>query len=184
MWHAAQELFNPPTQAVVTPSRETRELDDEHFVCDPSALRYPALLDFSHANFKLRDLSALRRVRESAVREINLSSNELYGIEVINRFQQLRSVAACANTLRDGPGLVLRLPKLVELDLASNRLVGLPPLGELPQLQTLRLQRNQISRNWSELNTVGRSLKDLDVRKAWSEPACPRHSARSGHARV
>ena len=164
MWQTAQDLFNgAPTQAVVTPARQTRELSSDSFTCELSALRFPTLLDFSHANFKLRELNMLKQVRDSAIREINVSGNELHSLEVLNRFHQLRSVAACANTLQVGAGLVLRLPRLQELDLASNKLLAVPPLSDLPQLQALRLQRNQISRNWSELSFVSKSLKDLDV---------------------
>ena len=79
--------------------------------------------------------------------------------------------------VEDGGLLVLvervAVDGLVELDLASNRLVAVPPLGELPMLQVLRLQRNQIARNWGELSAAQTSLRELDVshnRLAWQQP--------------
>ena len=62
---------------------------------------------------------------------------------------------------------------LLELDLASNRLVAVPPLAELPLLQVLKLQKNQIARNWGELSSTSQSLRELDVsqnRLAWQQP--------------
>ena len=46
---------------------------------------------------------------------------------------------------------MLRLPRLLELDVSQNQLVAVPPLDLIPQLQLLRLTRNQISSNWIEL---------------------------------
>ena len=103
---------------------------------------------------------------------INLGGNELTSLEDVNRFHSLRTLIACANSLQLGGGLVLRLPKLTELDLASNRLVAIPPLSEMPLLQVLRLQRNQIHRNWAELTAAAVSLRELDVsqnRLAWGQ---------------
>ena len=173
MLNGVKSLFAAHTGAAVEPPRRTAaQLKPEHFVADPSTLRYPSQLDFSHASFKLRDVSLLEQVPKGAAQLINLGGNELTTLEVVNRFQQLRTVIACANSLQVGGGLVLRLPKLVELDLSSNRLVAVPPLGELPQLQVLRLQRNQIARNWGELSASSGTLRELDVshnRLAWQQ---------------
>ena len=174
MLRSAKALFSTQTgEAVVNPTKVAAQLRPEHLVADPSLLRHPATLDFSHASFKLRDISLLEAVPRGAPQSINLSGNELTSLELINRFGQLRTLIACANSLQVGGGLVLRLPKLVELDLASNRLVAVPPLSELPQLQTLYLQRNQIARNWGELSSASNSLRELDVshnRLAWRQP--------------
>ena len=151
--------------AIVTPKAPTDTLRTEHFSADPASLRFPANLDFKSANFKLRTLesSALSQVRESAPREIDLTCNELTALTALNRFQQLRVVNAMGNSLSIGGGLILRLPRLQELDLSGNRLVSVPPLTELPQLQVLRLQRNQIASNWQELQRRATSLRELDV---------------------
>ena len=174
MLRSAKALFTAQTgEAISKPSKQTNQLRPEHFVCEPSNLRYPATFDLSHATFKLRDISLLEAVPRGAAQMINLSGNDLTSLEIINRFQALRTVLASANSLQVGGGLVLRLPKLVELDLASNRLVAVPPLSELPQLQVLRLQRNQIARNWGELSTASGTLRELDVshnRLAWRQP--------------
>ena len=175
MLNAAKQLFNQHSGEAVVPPKKAgcAQLLPEHFVVDPTQLRYPSTLDFSHSSFKLRDVQLLETVPKAAPQQINLGGNELTSLELVNRFQQLKSLVACANALQVGGGLVLRLPKLTELDLASNRLVAIPPLGELPQLQVLRLQRNQISRNWGELQTASQSLRELDVsqnRLAWQQP--------------
>ena len=39
----------------------------------------------------------------------------------------------------------------------------MPPLNELPQLQVLRLQRNQITSNFQELQRRAASLRELDI---------------------
>lgn len=175
MFASAKAMFATHTGEAVAPpqgSKAAGQLRPEHFVVEPSQLRYPSTLDFSHAGFKLRDISLLEAVPKGAAQKLNLGGNELVSLEVINRFQQLRSLVACANSLQIGGGLVLRLPKLTELDLASNRLVAVPPLAEMPQLQVLRLQRNQISRNWGELSSAALSLRDLDVsqnRLSWQQ---------------
>ena len=70
---------------------------------------------------------------------------------------------ALGNSLSIGGGLILRLPRLQELDLSGNRLVSVPPLNELPQLQVLRLQRNQITSNFQELQRRAASLRELDI---------------------
>jgi len=164
MFASAKALFTTQTgDAIVVPSKPASQLKSEHFVCDPTQLRYPSNLDFSHGNFKLRDVSLLEAVPRGAVQNINLSSNELTSLELVNRFQAAKVVHAASNSLQVGGGMVLRLPKLVELDLASNRLVAIPPLSDLPQLQVLRLQRNQIARNWGELASTAKSLQELDV---------------------
>ncbi|KAL1519762.1 hypothetical protein AB1Y20_023270 [Prymnesium parvum] len=163
MLKSVVSLFDAPQHAVLPPAKETRELRKEHFAVDISQLRFPATLDFSHAHFKLRDLSFLRAAREAAPRDVNVAGNELSSLEVLNRFHQLRSIVACANALVVGGGLVLRLPQLTDLDLSSNKLSAIPPLSELPRLQVLRLQRNQIQRNWGELRYVAKTLRDLDV---------------------
>jgi Leucine-rich repeat (LRR) protein len=174
MFASTRALFNSHTgDAVVPPSgAAAAQLRPEHFVVDPSQLRYPSNLDFSHSSFKLRDVSLLESVPKGAPQRISIGGNELVSLELINRFQQLRTLVACANALQVGGGLVLRLPKLVDLDLSSNRLVAIPPLGELPQLQVLRLQRNQIARNWGELSSAAASLRELDVsqnRLSWQQ---------------
>ena len=170
----AKSLFQGSSgEVVVPPSKTAHQLKEEHFAADPATLRHPSVLDFSHANFKLRDISALALVPKGSPSSVNLGGNELTSLEALNRFGSLKTVVACANSLQVGGGLVLRLPKLVELDLASNRLVAIPPLSELPTLQVLRLQRNQIHRNWAELSTAATSLRELDVsqnRLAWAQP--------------
>ena len=93
---------------IVPPSRLTHGLKDEHFVGDVTTLRYPATLDFSHANFKLRDISLLAQVPKGAPQTINLGGNELTSLEEVNRFPALRSLVACANSLQVGGGLILR----------------------------------------------------------------------------
>ena len=174
MFGAAKALFSTQTgDAIVKPSKAVAQLRVEHFVCEPQQLRYPSNLDFSHATFKLRDVTLLEAVPRGAVQSVNLNGNELTSLEIINRFQAAKVVVACANSLQVGGGLVLRMPKLVELDLGSNRLVAIPPLSELPNLQILRLQRNQIARNWGELAATAKSLQELDVshnRLAWRQP--------------
>ena len=175
MLKAASQLFSSHTgDAIVPPAKgPVAQLRREHFVVEPSQLRYPSSLDFSNAAFKLREISLLEEVPRGAVQSIHIGGNDLTSLERFNRFQQLRSIVACANALQVGGGLVLRLPKLLELDLAGNRLVAVPPLSELPQLQVLRLQRNQIARNWAELGATQATLKELDVsqnRLAWQQP--------------
>ena len=103
------------------------------------------------------------------------SCNELTALTALNRFQQLRSLNVMGNALQIGGGMVLRLPRLQELDLSGNRLVAVPPLNELPQLQVLRLQRNQISRNWGELQSASQSLRELEAAsRLWPAASMPR----------
>ena len=165
-WPMQQQLSVRP------PARPTGELSHEHFSCELSQIKFPATIDLSHANFQLRNVALLRQVREAAVQTLNLSGNELVSLELINRFHQLRVLVACANALQVGGGLVLRLPKLQELDLSSNKLVAVPPLSELPALQVLRLGRNQITRNFVELRNASSTLRELDMsmnKLAWSQ---------------
>ena len=63
---------------VAPPSRPASVLQREHFNVAPSHLKYPASLDFSHENFKLRSLALLQQVKETALQEILLSDNELH----------------------------------------------------------------------------------------------------------
>ena len=177
MLSAVSNLFSTHTGDGIVPpsggSKPIAQLRPEHFVVEPGQLRYPSTLDFSHAAFKLRDISLLESVPKGAPQVVNLGGNELTSLEIVNRFQQLRTLVAAVNSLQVGGGLVLRLPKLMELDLASNRLVAIPPLGELPQLHILRLQRNQIGRNWGELGATKETLRELDVshnRLSWQQP--------------
>ena len=137
MLRSAKTLLASQTGEAVTPpaARGVARLLPEHLVCDASLLRYPSTVDLSHAAFKLRDVSLLEEVPKGALQSLNLSGNDLTSLEVVNKFHSLRALIACANALQVGGGLVLRLPKLVELDLASNRLVAGPPLSELPALQ-------------------------------------------------
>ena len=67
---------------------------------------------------------------------------------------------------------MLRLPRLQELDLSGNKLVAVPPLDGLPQLQVLHLQRNQIASNWEELQVCASTLREVDVshnRLSWAQ---------------
>ena len=144
------------TAQTVPPGFVTSELRPEHVTCSLRSLRYPATLDFSHPHFRLRDIGPLHQVPEGAIRDLNLANNELGSLESVNRFSQLKRLLANGNMLQIGGGLVLRLPRLLEIDLSNNRLVAIPPLEELPSLQILRLQRNQISTNWEELRQVSR----------------------------
>ena len=84
----------------------------------------------------------------------------------------LRTLSAASNSLQVGAGLVLRLPRLQELDLSGNKLVAVPPLDGLPQLQVLHLQRNQIASNWEELQVCASTLREVDVshnRLSWAQ---------------
>ena len=144
------------TAQTVPPGFVTSELRPEHVTCSLRSLRYPATLDFSHPHFRLRDIGPLHQAPEGAIRDLNLANNELGSLESVNRFSQLKRLLANGNMLQLGGGLVLRLPRLLEIDLSNNRLVAIPPLEELPSLQILRLQRNQISTNWEELRQVSR----------------------------
>ena len=139
MLNSATVLFTSTAgEVVVPPARQSNQLKKEHFVVDPAQLRYPATLDFSHSSFKLRETALFASIPKGAPHTINLGGNDLVSLEDVNRFQSLKTLIACANALQVGGGLVLRLPKLMELDLASNRLVAVPPLSELPQLQVRR----------------------------------------------
>jgi len=155
-------LFKPKAE-VVPPRRVTDVLLPEHVSCPLDSLRHPAALDFSHANFKLRGLDALAAVREGALTELNVACNDLTSLAALNRFQQLRKIIATGNRLQIGSGLVLRLPRLQEIDLSHNSLTAVPPLDVLPQLQVLRLQRNQITSNFQELQRRAASLRELDI---------------------
>jgi hypothetical protein len=175
MLRSAKALFSAHTgEAVVPPSKGTAGMiKPEHFVCEPSNLRWPSTLDFSSSTFRLHNVALLEAVPRASVQSVDLSGNELTTLELINRFQALRTLVAASNQLQVGGGLVLRLPKLVELDLGSNRLVALPALTEMPQLQVLRLARNQIARNWGELSVTANCLRELDVsnnRLNWQQP--------------
>ena len=156
-------LFGGPQASVRPPSGTTTVLSAEHFSSDVSTLRFPAKIDLSDINFKLRNIDLLAKVKEGAPREIDLSKNELISVAVLNRFLQLRSINASGNSIAIGAGVVLRLPKLVELDLSENRLVAVPPLTELPSLQVLRLQRNQICRSFGELKVGRRRMRCVEA---------------------
>ena len=67
MLKSARSLFSTHTgEGVANPnpssSKSVAQLKPEHFVVEPSNLRYPSTLDFSHACFKLRDVSLLEAV--------------------------------------------------------------------------------------------------------------------------
>ena len=70
MLRSAKALFGNSGDAVAPPSSRTpvAQLKPEHFVADPATLRYPSNLDFSHAAFKLRDISMLELVPKGAAR--------------------------------------------------------------------------------------------------------------------
>ena len=157
---------------VVAPKRVADTLSSEHFSSDPSALRHPVTLDFSGPTFKLRSIAFVKEVREGAPRDVILTSNELTSLAPLNRFSALRTLSAASNSLQVGAGLVLRLPRLQELDLSGNKLVAVPPLDGLPQLQVLHLQRNQIASNWEELQVCASTLREVDVshnRLSWAQ---------------
>ena len=73
MLKAVQQAFSTHTgEAVVPPSRgqPAAQLKAEHFAAEPSQLRYPTMLDFSHAAFKLRDISLLDAVPKGALQSV------------------------------------------------------------------------------------------------------------------
>ena len=128
-----QELEETP--AVLTPIRPTSMLEPSHFSTPLQELRYPVKLDFSHEMFRLRSLALLAQLKETALKDVDLTDNELQILAELNRFTALESLIACRNLLCSGPGIHLKLRRLTRLDLSGNQLCVFPPLGDLPLLQ-------------------------------------------------
>ena len=101
-------------------------------------LRYPVRLDFAHERFRLRSLSLLITMKETALQEIDLSDNELQSLYELNRFASLKTLCARRNGLVSGPGVQLSTNRLTRLDVSDNRLTEIPPLKELSMLQVRR----------------------------------------------
>jgi Leucine-rich repeat (LRR) protein len=127
------ELEEAPS--VLTPLQPTSVLSPEHFSAPLQELRYPAKLDFSHERFRLRSLSLLSMMKESALQEIDLSDNELQSLHELQRFSALKTLSARRNSLISGPGMQFTMHRLSRLDVSDNRLTEVPPLKELPLLQ-------------------------------------------------
>ena len=126
-------------------------LKPEHFSTPLRELRYPVKLDFSHERFRLRSLSLLSHLKESALQEIDLSDNELQSLAELNRFSSMKTLCARRNSLTSGVGMHLTVHRLGRLDVSDNRLSEVPPLKDVPQLQVLNVSRNRISEGWSEI---------------------------------
>ena len=137
--------------AVLIPLHPTSLLLPEHFSSPLQQLRYPVRLDFSHERFRLRSISLLLQLRDTALVELDLNDNELKSISELNRFAALKSLTVCRNALESGPGVQLAVHRLMRLDLSGNRLTTVPSLKELPLLKILNISRNEICDGWQEL---------------------------------
>ena len=132
-----QELEEQP--AVLTPLRPTSMLQPSHFSTPLQQLKYPVKLDFSHERFRLRSLSLLTQLKESALQHIDLTDNELQSLAELNRFIALKTLIACRNMLRSGPSVSFCMHRLTRLDLSSNQLSEMPQLKDLVLLQAATL---------------------------------------------
>ena len=147
---------------VVVPLRTATLLFNEHFSTPLQQLRYPVHLDFSHDRFKLRSLSLLSQLKETALQEIDLTGNDMASLEELNRFASLKSIVAARNLLKASSSVNLAVHRLTRLDVSDNRLSSVPPLKELPLLQVLNVSHNRIREGWGELtHCVG--LQALDA---------------------
>ena len=128
-----QELEEAP--AVLTPLRPTSMLQPGHFSTPLQQLKYPVKLDFSHERFRLRSLALLSQLKETALQHIDLTDNELQTLSELNRFSALKTLIACRNMLRSGPGVAFSMHRLTRLDLSMNHLHEMPLLKDLVLLQ-------------------------------------------------
>ena len=134
-WTADRYVELEEAPAVLTPLHPTTVLLPEHFSTPLPQLRYPVKLDFSHERFRLRSLSLLSQLKDTALQEIDLSDNELQSLTELNRCSALKTLCARRNSLASGAGVLLTVHRLTRLDLSDNRLTELPPLKELTNLQ-------------------------------------------------
>lgn len=97
---------------------------------------------------------------------LDLHGNKLFALPVgVRRLHQLRMLNLSYNELvMDKLGIILEIPSLVDLKLASNKLAGVFPseIGRLRQLESLDLRNNALTRLPRELSELT-SLKILDV---------------------
>ena len=134
-WTADRYVELEEAPAVLTPLHPTTVLLPEHFSTPLPQLRFPVKLDFSHERFRLRSLSLLSQLKDTALQEIDLSDNELQSLTELNRCSALKTLCARRNSLASGAGVLLTVHRLTRLDLSDNRLTELPPLKELTNLQ-------------------------------------------------
>ena len=147
-----QELEEQP--AVLTPLRPTSMLQPSHFSTPLQQLKYPVKLYLSHERFRLRSLSLLTQLKETALQHIDLTDNELQSLSELNRFIALKTLIACRNMLRSGPGVNFSMHRLTRLDLSINQLSEMPQLKDLVLLQAraqdtiprVRSARRRVSR--------------------------------------
>jgi len=76
-----------------------------------------------------------------ALLEINLHSNYLPSIDLLNQFRNLRKINASHNYIVE---VNLNLQRLEHLELSNNYILRFPILNLLPKLKTIDLNSNKI----------------------------------------
>lgn len=112
---------------------------------DLSKANYPLYLNCNHTSFLLLSVDGLSIVNPEALKELNLSHNQLRDLgTLLQRFIALKRLFLSHNALQTVA--VRSLSTLVVLDLSNNLLRDVPNLAGLHHLRECYLDHNQISK--------------------------------------